>query len=540
MTDPKEITNKTQSDAAGWIGAVLIAIKNKEFDSVKEQIEAIEKETKNDPNLLVAKALYLQATGQLSCAKETLLNQLNITPKQANARILLADLYYQNKEYEQAIYHYTEATKEKHRHAHPYFNCALAYCQLQNFDQANNELLKVINIDPNHVSALNQLGEISLTQKKYKQACDFFSRALLINNNLAETWHSLALSEFFLQQYQNAIDSFNQCLDIKPQHPTANQECANAYVKLNKFNDAIRHYYRQIEIKPCNDTFYNLAVCFMYQEKTNDAIEYFNKALKTAHNPTQSNLNLGSLYLKINNLKKAQLHYEAALSVDPENKEAQHILSAITQQNTANRAPSRYISSLFDQYANHYDQHLTQHLNYQTHQLIFDFFNAEEHDKKSLSILELGCGTGLCGELISPYANSLIGVDLSQRMLNIAAKKNIYNKLIKADIFDLSNLEDQFNWLIAADVFPYCGDLLPLLMSCKNKLTPSGSLLFSVESTHLKRDYYLQTSIRYAHSYQYLENTIKQSGFTSFSIHEVTLRHQYKKPVKGYIILAQI
>ena len=467
MTNPKEITNETENHAAEWIEAVLLAIKNKEFDSVRKQIETVEKESKHVPDLLVVKALYLKATGQLSNAKEILRNELKLRPEQVNARILLADLHYQDEEYKEAIIHYAKATKEKSKYAHPHFNCALAHCQLQEFDQAKKELLNVIDIDPQHIRALNQLGEISLNQKNYKLACDYFSQALLINNNIAETWHSLAISEFFLQQYQHAIDSFNQCLNIKPHHLTANQECANAYCKLNKFDDAIRHYYRQIEIKPCDDTFYNLAVCFMYQEKTNDAIEYFTKALTTGHNMTQSNLNMGSLYLKISNLEKAQFHYESALSIEPENEEARHILSAITQNNIAHRAPSRYITSLFDQYANHYDQHLTQHLNYKTHQLIFDFFNAEGYDKKSLTILDLGCGTGLCGELISPYASALVGIDLSQRMLDVAAQKNIYSKLVNTDIYNVSDLENQFDLIIAADVFPYCGDLLPLLLSCK-------------------------------------------------------------------------
>ena len=36
---------------------------------------------------------------------------------------------------------------------------------------------------------------------------------------------------------------------------------------------------------------------------------------------------------------------------------------------------------------------------------------------KSLDVLDAGCGTGLCGPLVAPYARRLVGVDLSARML---------------------------------------------------------------------------------------------------------------------------
>ena len=36
---------------------------------------------------------------------------------------------------------------------------------------------------------------------------------------------------------------------------------------------------------------------------------------------------------------------------------------------------------------------------------------------RSLDVLDAGCGTGLCGPLVAPYARRLVGVDLSERML---------------------------------------------------------------------------------------------------------------------------
>jgi ubiquinone/menaquinone biosynthesis C-methylase UbiE len=42
---------------------------------------------------------------------------------------------------------------------------------------------------------------------------------------------------------------------------------------------------------------------------------------------------------------------------------------------------------------------------------------------KSQEILDLGCGTGLCGAWFTDYSARLVGVDLSPKMIEVAKKK---------------------------------------------------------------------------------------------------------------------
>ncbi len=52
----------------------------------------------------------------------------------------------------------------------------------------------------------------------------------------------------------------------------------------------------------------------------------------------------------------------------------------------------------------------------------------------SLAVLDAGCGTGLCAPWLVPYAHRLVGVDLSQAMLDKAAARACYDELAKADL----------------------------------------------------------------------------------------------------------
>ena len=54
---------------------------------------------------------------------------------------------------------------------------------------------------------------------------------------------------------------------------------------------------------------------------------------------------------------------------------------------------------------------------------------------KALDVLDAGCGTGLCGPLLAPYARRLVGVDLSARHARRRrSEKGVYDELVKGEL----------------------------------------------------------------------------------------------------------
>src|ERR1700744_5526113 len=88
---------------------------------------------------------------------------------------------------------------------------------------------------------------------------------------------------------------------------------------------------------------------------------------------------------------------------------------------------------MFDQYANHFDQHLTEVLGYQTPAHL-DTMLRRVAPAADLDTVDLGCGTGLCAPYLRAYSRSLDGVDLSRQMLDKAAERDLYNELACTDI----------------------------------------------------------------------------------------------------------
>jgi len=86
---------------------------------------------------------------------------------------------------------------------------------------------------------------------------------------------------------------------------------------------------------------------------------------------------------------------------------------------------SDYVSRLFDYYAPTFEEHLTERLHYQGPEVLGRALRqATEGAATNVDVIDLGCGTGLCGIEFRAIARRLIGIDLSQKMLDLAAKRN--------------------------------------------------------------------------------------------------------------------
>ena len=101
---------------------------------------------------------------------------------------------------------------------------------------------------------------------------------------------------------------------------------------------------------------------------------------------------------------------------------------------------------------------------------------------ESLDVLDAGCGTGLCGPLVAPYARRLVGVDLSEGMLARARARNVYDELVRRELTAyLHDCTGAFDVIVSADTLVYFGPLEEVLAAAGNALRAGGVLIFTVE-----------------------------------------------------------
>ena len=100
------------------------------------------------------------------------------------------------------------------------------------------------------------------------------------------------------------------------------------------------------------------------------------------------------------------------------------------------------------------------------------------------SLLDAGAGTGMMGEVLNPLGYTrLSGIDLSENMLNLARKKDVYKSLRQMELGErLDFPDDQFVAVVAAGVFTPGHAPPDSLDELLRIVKPGGQIIFSVQA----------------------------------------------------------
>lgn len=229
--------------------------------------------------------------------------------------------------------------------------------------------------------------------------------------------------------------------------------------------------------------------------------------------------------------------YQAALELEPSNVSVRHMLSAAAGECTA-QAPDAYVESLYDQHADAFEERLTGRLGYQAPTLLAE--RLPEFTPGAINtLLDLGCGTGLCGQALQPvlHPRNLIGCDLSQQMLSHAAEKSVYTELLHADLMSTLAKHRQADLITATDVLIYTGELSPVLQAAFNALAPGGLFAFTLETCSHSEGVMLDASGRYRHDAQKLLTKAQVQGYEVCVAEEFPLRREQGNMLEGALII---
>lgn len=405
--------------------------------------------------------------------------------------------------------------------AEPLVNMGLALERLgheNKLDAAIEHYRKALSLKPDFAEAHNNLGFALQSQGKFDAAVESFRLALLLKPGFAEAHNNLGNALQSQGKLDMAVESFRHALSLKPDFADAHYNLGNAYKDLRRFEEAEASYRQALAINP-------------------DHVKALNS--------------YGGLLMESGHPDKAMACFQQVVKLDPENAAASHLIASMTGIDSE-CAPSQYVAELFDGFANRFETNLVDDLNYDTPKnLVAILAELAKPAAGKWDVLDLGCGTGLVGSAIAPYARQLVGVDLSAGMLAKARDKKLYQRLEKSELLDMMKGEaaSSYDVIVAADVFVYVGRLDGIMEEIKRLLRPGGVLAFSVEATDAPsseegaiaggRDYQLNSTGRYAHSSSYINRMIQASGFKKHSLTPSNIRLEKGESVPGWLVVLE-
>ena len=135
------------------------------------------------------------------------------------------------------------------------------------------------------------------------------------------------------------------------------------------------------------------------------------------------------------------LRYSGQMTQDGEKKLAQADPDVLLARAYAVATPEDSLA-LYKDWADTYDEHLEGGLNYLSPSAVAAVF-AEFVADRSAAVLDVGCGTGLTGLAAAGHGFQTVdGIDISPEMLREAGKKQLYRRLIEADLTEPLKIAD--------------------------------------------------------------------------------------------------
>lgn len=360
----------------------------------------------------------------------------------------------------------------------------------------------------------------------------------------ADAWYFRGLVTHSLGQPERAIEYIRRALDLRPDDEEAHNNLGVILCDRGDAEGAIASLRRALDLRPdYAEAQNNLGVALKARGNPGEAVDCYREALRLAPDYTEAQLNLAAALGALGELDAAVASYRRALELDPADPVARHMLAAATGADVPDRASDQLMRAMFDRFAGSFDA-AVERLGYRGPSQIVAALS-EEHAEpaRALEVLDVGCGTGLCGLLLRPYARRLVGVDLSPAMLAKARQRGVYDELFEAELTAyLAGLRGAFDVVASADTFIYFGALDEALAAASHGLRSGGLLVFTVEDAAGEAGaagFRLHRSGRYRHGRDYLERTLDRVGLELRRITADVVRHEQGEPIAGLVVTAR-
>jgi predicted TPR repeat methyltransferase len=248
---------------------------------------------------------------------------------------------------------------------------------------------------------------------------------------------------------------------------------------------------------------------------------------------------LGDLCQYVGKREEALNAFQKYFAANPDDAEIEHLLIALRDDTPPVRTSNRTIQHIYKGFSRSFDTRLVDDLKYQGPERLSDAIKAVIGDRTALAVLDIGCGSGLAGVRLRPIASVMYGVDLSPEMLELARKREIYDRLENAEITEwVENTPERFDIIASCDCLIYFGDLHRITAAAVGRLKSGGIFAFSLERGN-KSPFRLTDTGRYEHHPDHVREIAAAAGLTVARLDEAFLRYEYTSEVVGLFAVLQ-
>lgn len=405
-------------------------------------------------------------------------------------------------------------------------------------NSAREKYQQLLDEVPDNVNVLGNLGIVCRDLGNLDEALEYGHKAVTIGPS--DPAQHLNLGAIYEAKYDlaQARSCYEKCLELSPAHPKALNNLGKIMHLQGDVNGARTFFNRALSVEPQYPmALNNLGVLLSEQGEHENAAEHLQKSHELEPENQETLFNLAGVFNCLGEKEKAGNLLQKLVELNPKHSSAKHLLAALRGESTE-AAPREYIVDTFDRYAERFDEHLQKKLGYDVPLVLAEMIEKAYETPHFSQVLDLGCGTGLSGAAFAPFTGELVGVDLSEKMLEKARQKDIYTLLANEEVLTfMQETGTKYDLFIATDLFIYIGMLDPIFAAISGCAQPGAMVACSIERHDGDEEYVLRESGRYAQRPDYLESVAAKHGFGVRLQKEHTIRKENGQWIAGNVYI---
>lgn len=411
-------------------------------------------------------------------------------------------------------------------------------------ETAQDIYLEILNKDPEHADGLHFLGLLHFDAGRSDSAIDLIQRSLEKDERNTSALNNLGNILKLIGEPKAAFAAYVRAVELDSRHEEAWKNINVLLRASGDYDEVLEIMSEIVRLDPENaSAWHTYGLALMFTGAKEAASEAFEKSLKYDDPKAPTALWRARVLSALGRTDMSQHYLEKIVEADPDNKAALYHLSA-ARGDDLQHAPEDYVKTHFDKFSDSFDEVL-EGLGYRAPELVAEdvVALAGQRSEPFPDVVDLGCGTGLCGPLISDHCGKLTGVDLSRGMMEKAAQLKVYDFLVEGELvsFLSSDLPTRFDLAVCVDTLCYIGNLGPFMKALAGALKPGGTLVASVE--HLVDgsgpEFRVDVSGRYAHTPAYIRKCAEDASLIYKTDREEVLRKELGQEVQGLIFQVQ-
>ncbi|KAJ3411310.1 TOM (translocase of outer membrane) complex component [Chytridiales sp. JEL 0842] len=276
---------KPQSADDALVLAALELVQQRKWHEAAKAIDELV--TKDLSTNFKALAYNLHGTfaflrGDTETSLESFNTSIKLNPNNVNTRIKRASLFMEKGDIESTLREYLEAEEADANDADLYYHRGQVRFLTGDLDAAIADYKKSLALDNNFVYAHIQLGVALYRSEEKTEASNIFKNAAKIFKDSAEVYNYHGEILLDQENYAEAETSFDKAISMNPNSPLPYINKSILYIQWKRDAPAAEQICRKAtEVDPlCDIAFIQLAQLLIHQNKLEEALEVYDKAIK--------------------------------------------------------------------------------------------------------------------------------------------------------------------------------------------------------------------------------------------------------------------